>query len=225
MKNSTRGIIAGGLMLTSMEATTACDVRVTDPVVYNIVDASNRNNLSDIGMLGMFTCESMLKPETVGRYDGKTYLGLGQHRDIYWPPRADDFNRRHPDSMVSRKPAGALDARSAIEVTTEMVALGGLGPWQCETDYHCYSNPTGNKKMCKPQVWQNRVARAGGVIMGKDVVFPALMVPPTTETTVPETTTIVAPAEQLARFDPHNTESVMSYAFLLEAEMATTPTA
>lgn len=211
MKKTMRGVVAAGLMLTTVEAGTACDVRVSDPTIYNIVEASNKYGLSDIGLLGKMTCESMLDAGAIGRYDGKVYLGLAQHRRDLWPARVNGYNKRNPNQQVS---TDALDARASAFVTAEMIDTGGLGPWQCETDYHCYSNPNANKKKCKPQVWQDRVKRAGGVIIGSDVVFPDLVDAPSQLAMDDETRheAAVSSLRQTQDLDHTSPDSIMAYA-------------
>jgi hypothetical protein len=210
-KNKLRAVVATGLLLGGIGATTGCE-RLADPLVHEIVDAAHRNNMSAVGLLGLFACESEVKPGNSFRYKGHTYIGLGQHRDDLYAGRVRTHNARHPEFKVSADPR---DGTSNANVTADTASREGLKPWQCETKYHCYSNPWGNRKHCKPQLWEGRVARAGGVIVGRDIVFPPPVAPPTeAPTTLPPSTTEVLPAPQLAGM---SNVAIFEYARSLEA--------
>jgi hypothetical protein len=183
MKRGRTAVAAVGIATAPLIMATGCE-HFPDPVVDNIGAASAKYHLSAAGMLGLGTCESMLEvdPKPKSKYGG-TY----QHLRRLWPGRVATYNARHPEERVSGK---INDPRSMAFVTADMIATGGLGPWQCETDYRCYSNPDGNKKMCKPSVWRKRLALTGKAAIGSQIID---LHPPTT-TTVPPTTTTVDPS-------------------------------
>ena len=162
MKSRTRKYIAGGMML-APAFLSSCEAY--DPVITPIVEASNKYNLSDIGMVGLAACESALNPDA-NRYNKKLYKGLYQQGRQYWAARVGAYNSRNSDNPVSRDIYNEL---SQSFVSAEMIAMGGLRRnWECESAFHCYTKPDGPH--CKPDLWRGELRDSGMIVIGKDIV-------------------------------------------------------
>lgn len=162
MTSRTRKFIAGGMFL-APAALASCEGY--HPVITPIVAASDKYNLSDVGMVGLAACESALDPDA-NRGNGKSYKSLFQQGAQYWVGRVGAYNKRHPELRVS---TDIYDETAQSNVSAEMIAMGGLVKnWECESKYHCYSNPNGAN--CKPDLWRGMLAQSGMIVIGTDII-------------------------------------------------------